>query len=72
MQIDHMGGAVPEHVDHANCRTTVKMDNLWECLTVAAPRCPDQVVYGPVRYCTHTNHAGFGARAKREDSASDR
>jgi hypothetical protein len=65
MQIDQMGEAVPEHVDQADCRTKVEMDNLWECLA-AAPVCfPGQIAYGPVKYCAHKEPARFGVAAKR-------
>jgi hypothetical protein len=65
MLVDSMGGAVPEHIDHMNCRTRVKMDNLWECLSDAPLCCPDLIIYGPVKYCVHQDHVGFGIRTER-------
>ena len=65
MLVDHMGEAVPEHIDQLNCRTKVKMDDLWECLADVPTRCPDQIPYGPAKYCVHKDHAGFGAGAER-------
>jgi hypothetical protein len=70
MLIDCVGGAIPEHIDHANCRTTVKMDNLWECLVGAPVECPDLVPYGPVKYCVHKDHVRFDSRSKRLDGLS--
>lgn len=72
MQVDQTGEAVPEHIDHANCRRAIKMDNLWECLTVTSIRCPDQVAYGPVKYCMHTKLSDSGVRTRGEGSGSDR
>jgi hypothetical protein len=62
MQIDNIGAAIAERVNHANCKTSLKMDDLWECLTDTAVRCPDQVPYGPSKYCAHRDSTGFGAR----------
>lgn len=59
MLVDHMGEAVLEHVNHMNCRTRVKMDSLWECLTDVPTRFPDLIPYGPAKYCVHMNHVGF-------------
>jgi hypothetical protein len=70
MLVDHMGEAVPEHIDQKNCRTKVKLDELWECLADMSTRCPDLITYGPVRYCVHKDHAGFGAgTARRKEGA---
>ena len=65
MLVDHMGEAVLEHVNHMSCRTKVKMDDLWECLADLPNRCPDLIIYGPVKYCVHVNHAGFGVGVGR-------
>jgi len=65
MRVDPMGEAVFEHIDQMHCRTKVKMDDLWECLADAPTRCPYLISYGPVRYCVHEDHAGFGAGAER-------
>jgi len=65
MFVDSMGEAVPEHIDQMNCRTKVKMDDLWECLADVPTRCPDLIIYGPVKYCVHKDHAGFGAGTER-------
>ena len=68
MQVDQMGRAVPEHINHFYCRTTIKMDNLWECIADMEIRCPDQVIYGPVKYCAHKDSAGFGSKSIWPDS----
>ena len=65
MLINHMGEAVPEHIDHINCLTQVKMDDLWICLANAPNRCPHVVTYGPMKYCTYKDHAEFAARTKK-------
>ena len=65
MFVDSFGGAVPEHIGHMNCRTRVKMDNLWECLVDFPVRCPDLIIYGPVKYCVHKDHIGFGSGSNR-------
>jgi hypothetical protein len=65
MLVDPMGEAVLGHIDHMNCRTRVKMDNLWECQVNAPTRCPDMVAYGPMKYCVHKDHVGFGAKAEQ-------
>ena len=67
MYVDSMGGAVPEHIDHMNCRTRVKMDNSWECLTDVPVRFPDLITYGPVKYCVHKDNAGFGTGVRRRN-----
>jgi hypothetical protein len=56
----NIGQVTPGHVDHFNCRTKPKMDDLWECLSERSVRCPDQVAYGPQKYCLHKDHVGFG------------
>ena len=65
MFVDSIGEAVLEHVDHMNCRTKVKMDNLWECLADVPIRCPDLITYGPAKYCVHKDNVGFGSEAGR-------
>jgi hypothetical protein len=65
MIVDHLGVAVLEHVNHMGCRTKVMMDDLWECLADVPARCPDMITYGPVKYCLHKDHVGFGAGAER-------
>jgi hypothetical protein len=65
MLVDSMGGAVFEHLNYMNCRTKIKMDDLWECLAHVPVRCPDLIMYGPERYCVHKDHVGFGAGAER-------
>ena len=65
MLVDHMGEAVFEHVNHKDCRTKVKMDDLWECLADVPTRCPDLIIYGTAKYCVHKDHAGFGAGTER-------
>ena len=65
MLVDHMGGALLEHIDHITCRTKVKMDDLWECLADVPTRCPHLITYGPVKYCVHVDNLNFGMRFKQ-------
>jgi hypothetical protein len=62
MLINHMGEAVPEHIDHITCRTQVKMDDLWQCLANSPFCCPDLIPYGTTKYCVHKDRVLFGLR----------
>jgi hypothetical protein len=65
MLVDHLGEAVIVSVNHLNCRTKVKMDDLWQCLVGTPICCPDLIIYGPIKYCLHTDHVKFGASTER-------
>ena len=54
-----------EHLNHMNCRTTHKMDDLWVCLADEAARCPNLIIYGSEKYCVHENNEDFGMRSEQ-------
>lgn len=56
---------MPEKIDHKNCRTRPKMDDLWECLVNEALTCPYLIPYGTKRYCIHKDHITFEKRSTR-------
>lgn len=56
-----MGDMEAPAVNYTNCRTRVKMDDLWECLTEEVSHCPDRIAYGPTWYCVNKNRSGFSS-----------
>jgi len=68
MKLYHTDGGMLEHTesfDHMNCRTRVKMDDLWECLSDGNLCCQHLITYGPKRYCVHKDHIYFALSSER-------
>lgn len=57
-----IGRAMLEHLDHPNCITKRKTDNLWVCLAAESARCPQMIIHGPEKYCLHEYNMEFGGR----------
>ena len=68
MNLYHTDGGMLEHTENfnnMNCRTRVKMDDLWECVSDGIIYCQHQITYGPKRYCVHKDHIHFGLSSER-------
>jgi hypothetical protein len=57
-----VGREMLKQLDHPNCITKRKKDNLWVCLAAESARCPLMIIYGPDKYCLHEHNTEFGGR----------